>query len=695
MARLEVLEGYDTGKSYTLTDEVVLGRGTSTDICIPDNEVSRQHVRLVRQDTCFVIEDLNSANGTALQGIRLEPGTPHYLQNGDEICLGSIRLGFYTDEPVQGQTRHGNAPGSGEGASPQDAFLWSDDDAPSGFAPLAQEAMPPATMTLDAPKILAAIEAGMSQTDTDLQDTLKRFQAMCQVSVFLGAIKDREALPQGIMDCIFDIFPAADRAFVLLKDQHSEQLVPIAVKQRHQPEDPRESLVISRTIVNEVLTHKRSILSCDAMDDARFKSQESIINLALRSMMCAPLLIGDEILGLLQVDTCNAQQMFAADDLQMLTGISTQIAIAMKNTQLVDDFKQLFESLIDLIVTAIDEKSRYTAGHCRRVPILTMLLAEAACKQQEGPFKDFALSTEEQYELKVAALLHDCGKLSTPVHVVDKATKLETIFDRIELIDTRFEIMKRDAEIAMLRQKLAASGAHDGLHATEQDAIDTNIQQLNDDRDFLHTCNIGSESMSDSAQGRVHDIAQQYTWHNAQGMQKPLLSHDEVYNLTVSKGTLTPEEREVINSHAAITVKMLEALPYPHYLRNVPLLAGVHHERMDGTGYPRGYTKEQIPLKGRVIGIADIFEALTAPDRPYKKGKTLMESLCILGQMKQSGYIDPDLFQVFITERIYQTYAESHLAPEQIDDVILSDIPGYTAPSQNDREAAEGEKPAS
>jgi HD-GYP domain-containing protein (c-di-GMP phosphodiesterase class II) len=383
------------------------------------------------------------------------------------------------------------------------------------------------------------------------------------------------------------------------------------------------------------------------------------------------------------VDTCTGQALFSADDLQMLIGISNQIAIAMKNVQLVDDFKRLFESLIDLIVTAIDERSRYTAGHCRRVPILTMLLAEAACRQQEGPLQDFTLSAEELYELQVAALLHDCGKLSIPMYVVDKATKLEAIYDRIHLIDTRFEILQRDAELALLRQKLTALGGNT-LTPAEQAALDTARQQLHEARDFLHSCNIGSESMSESCRHRVQALAQHYTWQNAAGEQVPLLSDDEVRHLTILRGTLTPEEREVMNSHAAITVKMLQALPYPSYLRRVPLLAGVHHERMNGTGYPGGYTKDQIPVGGRIMGIADIFEALTAPDRPYKKGKTLMESLQILGQMKLDGHIDPDLFDVFIKERVYQTYAEAHLAPEQIDPVNLSDIPGYTPAQQTD-----------
>jgi HD-GYP domain-containing protein (c-di-GMP phosphodiesterase class II) len=677
MARLEVLVGYNAGQKFALSDEVSLGRSNDNDICFPDNQISRRHARLFRQGSRFLIEDLDSVNGTILRGKRLSPHLPCDLQDGDEIGLGSLRLGFYTDGPLSEQPHH--PPRVAEVNATRDQTSWMDSRDAAAFTVLEDaHETPQPSVILDASEVLQKIETSVTQTDTAPQETLKRFQAMCQVSVALGAIKEREALLQKIMDCIFDIFPEADRAFILLKDAASERLKPAAAKHRHKENAPQEAFAISRTIVNEVLIHKRAILSYDAMGDARFKSQDSIIDLSIRSMMCAPLLVGDEILGLIQIDTCTGHYLFSADDLQMLTGISAQVAIALKNVQHVDDFKRLFESLIDLIVTAIDEKSRYTAGHCRRVPILTMLLAEAVCKQQEGPLKDFTLSAEELYELQVAALLHDCGKLSTPVYVVDKATKLETIFDRIHLIDTRIEILQRDAEIAVLRQKLAAFGVND-LNPPEQEALNSTMAQLQETKAFLHDCNCGGETMAESHQHRIHELAQKFTWCNSAGEQMPLLTDNEVHHLTVAKGTLTSEERAVINSHAAITIKMLEALPYPPYLRQVPLLAGVHHERMDGTGYPRGYTKDQIPMGGRIIGIADIFEALTAPDRPYKQGKTVMETLQILGQMKLNGHIDPDLFDVFVKECVYQTYAEAHLGPEQLDQVNLADIPGYTS----------------
>jgi hypothetical protein len=331
---------------------------------------------------------------------------------------------------------------------------------------------------------------------------------------------------------------------------------------------------------------------------------------------------------------------------------------------LINQLEQLFESFINLINSAIDEKSPYTGGHCQRVPVLTMLLAEAVNETREGPLSEFSMSEKDRYELKIAGLLHDCGKVTTPVHVVDKATKLEAIYDRIHLIDTRFEVLKRDLELESLKKKIDAKQLRDRL------------RELEDDRRFLHACNIGGERMRDEDIERVRRIGQ-YRWRDVSGHEANFLTDDEVKNLTIRAGTLTPEERQIINHHIVATIKMLEALPWPKHLTKVAEYAGGHHERMDGKGYPKGLTREQMSVQARCMGIADIFEALTAKDRPYKKGKTLSESLEILGRMKLNNHIDPDLFDVFVRGKVYLRYAEMFLDKEQIDIVDESKIPGF------------------
>jgi hypothetical protein len=312
--------------------------------------------------------------------------------------------------------------------------------------------------------------------------------------------------------------------------------------------------------------------------------------------------------------------------------------------------------------------------------MLTMMIAEAVNDTAEGPLADFVMSDKDRYELKIAGLLHDCGKVTTPVHVVDKATKLQTIFDRIGLIDTRFEVLKRDAEIAVLRAKLASRGDNPAgeWERAERD-LKVRLRQINEDRQFLRYCNFGSEAMREEDQERVREIARTYRWRDVDGNESDFLTADEVRNLTIRSGTLTQDERQTINHHIEVTIKMLESLPWPRHLKKVPEYAGGHHERMDGKGYPRGLTRQQMSVQARMMGIADIFEALTAKDRPYKKGKTLTESLSILGKFKLNGHIDPDLFDVFLEKKVYLKYAEQFLDSEQVDDVDISAVPGYVA----------------
>jgi HD-GYP domain-containing protein (c-di-GMP phosphodiesterase class II) len=386
-----------------------------------------------------------------------------------------------------------------------------------------------------------------------------------------------------------------------------------------------------------------------------------------------------EIIGVLQL--INAKEpatgrivAFNETDQRLAESLASQAAVALTNRLLILQLENLFESFITLINDAIDDKSPYTGGHCKRVPVLTMLLAEAAHRTEDGPLADWLMTDKDRYELKMAALLHDCGKVTTPVHVVDKATKLQTIHDRIDLVDARFEVVRRDCEIALLKAAAQPGADHAALEAAGQ----SRLREIAADQEFLHRCNTGSESMSPADQERVHTISRKYQVKLGSDSPGDFLTPDELKNLTIRAGTLTSEERQIINHHINVTIKMLESLPWPRHLRNVPEYAGGHHERMDGKGYPRGLTRDQMSVQARIMGIADIFEALTARDRPYKKGQTLTESLHILGQLRLNGHVDPDLFDIFVRERVYLRYAEQFLPAVQIDQVDVSRIPGYT-----------------
>ena len=447
----------------------------------------------------------------------------------------------------------------------------------------------------------------------------------------------------------------------------------------------KDGAPITSMVAAYAVHHDQSVNVADAYTEEGFdfagtKNFDKKTGYRSQSFLTVPMKNHEnEIIGVLQL--LNAKDpvtgtvtAFSKEDQQLAESLASQAAIALTNRLLINHLENLFESFINLINAAIDDKSPYTAGHCSRVPQLTMLLAEAVNEVKVGPLREFSMTDKDRYELKIAGLLHDCGKVTTPVHVVDKATKLQTIFDRVHLVDTRFEVLKRDAEIAALKAKLA----NPSTDADQQ--LQQRLREIEDDRAFLRVANVGGELMNEADQQRVQQISAKYRWQDADGREGDFLTDDEIENLTIRAGTLTAAERQIINHHIEVTIQMLEALPWPKHLKNVAEYAGGHHERMDGKGYPRGLTREQMSVQARCMGIADIFEALTAKDRPYKKGKTLTESLTILGKFKLGGHVDPDLFDVFMWEKVYLKYAEQFMDRHQIDDVDLSKIPGYVPP---------------
>lgn len=445
--------------------------------------------------------------------------------------------------------------------------------------------------------------------------------------------------------------------------------------------EPNQKMVAACAVHYRTTINIEDAYATDDYDFSGMRQFDKKIGYRSKSFLTVPMMNHEkEIIGVLQlinkVDKTSQEVVeFTELDQHVVESLSSQAAVTLTNQRLIDAQRELFNAFIQLIANAIDEKSPYTGGHCRRVPELTNMLARATCKTTSGPLKDFAMNDEEMYELEVAGWLHDCGKITTPEYVVDKATKLETIYDRIETVDTRFEVLKRDAMLTSLYARLSAKQSMQELLA-EDEALQSTLKQLDEEREFIRTSNVGGESMSDEDISRIENIAK-YRWENTQGENANLLSEEELKNLIIRRGTLTHEEREVINNHMVVTIDMLESLPYPKHLQRVPEYAGGHHEKMDGTGFPKGLTREQMSIPARMMAIADIFEALTASDRPYKKAMPISQALRILGNMKLNNHIDPDLFDVFIKEKVYMDYAKEFLADDQVDEIDLQAIPGY------------------
>lgn len=391
------------------------------------------------------------------------------------------------------------------------------------------------------------------------------------------------------------------------------------------------------------------------------------------------------VIGVLQL--INAMQdgrivAFSEDSRQLAESLASQAAIALSNKRLVDDLRGLFDAFVRMIAEAIDQKSPYTGAHCRRVPELTMMLADAAHGVGEGPLGEFQMSADDRYALELAGWLHDCGKVTTPEHVMDKSTKLETVHDRIDEIATRFAVCRARIEAECTAVEYTQPGSQAAQEARRQ--RDEGLAALDDDLAFLRGINAGAETMSVADRERIHALAAR-EWVDASGVSRPLLTADEVENLCVESGTLNAQERAIIEHHVVATIRMLEQLPFPENLKNVPEYAAGHHERIDGRGYPNGLTREQMSVPARAMAIADVFEALSAADRPYKEVKPLSECLELMGRMSEEGHIDPDLFEIFVSEGVYQQYAEGYMAPDQIDHVDVSRIPGYVGADRRAR----------
>jgi HD-GYP domain-containing protein (c-di-GMP phosphodiesterase class II) len=387
-----------------------------------------------------------------------------------------------------------------------------------------------------------------------------------------------------------------------------------------------------------------------------------------KSMLVIPLRDHeDEVIGVLQL--LNAQDKksgqviaFPENEVDIITSLASQAAISITNVRLIRDLEALLNSFVQSIATAIDEKSPYTSGHIERVAELTESITQAINDSSSGRFADISFSEDELKEIRLAAWMHDVGKITTPEQVVDKSTKLESIYDRVDAVRYRIEILKRDAEIQLLRKQLAEID----IPAGRSNELENEIAEFEKDFEFITAVNKGGEFLSDEALARIKEIAEKKI--SVNGEETTLLSEDEIENLSIRKGTLTDAERAIINNHVVVTSKMLGSLPFPKKLHNVSSFAAMHHEKLDGSGYPNGLHGEDIPLAARILAVADVFEALTAADRPYKSGKLMSESIRILGFMVKDKHLDEDLCDLLIESGIAVDYARRVLSERQQDD---------------------------
>ncbi len=635
-ASLEVLSGAQAGKRLPLGDELYIGRldedavDSRDFLVIPAVAVSRHHARIFRSGENYVIEDLASTNGTLVGARRLVPGNIYPLLDGASIRIWNTRMIFHY-EPASGYSR------------PATSIV---DGAPRFDV----------TVALDAKKVLQALSQPIRRVQTDLQQMVVRLQAMARVSIALGAVKERESLIAKIMECIFDIFPTAERAVIMLRAKPDGEPVPIALRDRRNGVTDHD-IRISRSIVNRVMQEKRSLLLADVANDGRFNPQASVIALKLRSVMCAPLMIGDDALGLIQVDTAERSNAFTDHDLNLLTGIGAQIAIALRNFQLYEDIDRLFESFIRASVQTIEARDPVTAGHSFRVACLTEKLALAVDRESRYGLRKVRFNKTQLRELRYAALLHDFGKVTVREDILTKEKKLHP--HQMALLEQRFKYARACLEAQAFRRLVERHAAKNlGAYRFErarrrlERELAKEIERLQTFLEFVRKAN--EPSVAPTRMPRKLKELVRYTFDDSEGATNELLTAFEFSDLALEHGTLTPREREEIQRHVSYTYDFLSLIPWTDDLANLAEIAHGHHEKLDGSGYPRGLRGDAIPIQTRILTIADIYDALSSGDRPYKQAIPADRALDIMEAESRAGKIDKRLLKVFIKSRAYE-----------------------------------------
>ena len=625
------LEVPETGAVFPLHDEVVIGRDPQDSLasdrflCIPEHTVSRRHARIRRRGDTWFVEDLHSFNGTFVLGKRLAPGAWAPLRDGDELSVSSAQIVFHS------------------------------------LVVPAQESMPTIiTKAVDASDMTRMFNAapdmsGMSDaTAGDMQRTLQKLHAMAQVGIALGAVTDRDTLTEKIMNLIFELFPAAERAFILLQKAPGEAPVPVAARRRDGTIEDPERVRMSRTIIDEVLHKKQAVLSVDTLSDRHFGSQESIVAQAIRSVMCVPLVLEGECLGLIQVDTSSDPYAFKGPDLEMLTGVCAETAVALKNFQLYSDIERLLDGFVRASVQAIEERDPVTAGHSFRVAAYAEHLARAVDRADTPELRRILFDVDQLREIRYAALLHDFGKVGVREHVLRKQKKLHHY--EMRAMEERFKYARACLERQAYRQLSEMHAQHElsiAAFRAEMAKIDVALREefARLDR-FLAAIRRANEPAISHTEGlpELHDVLE-YSYHEGDGVMSPLLDAFEFSALNVTRGCLTAQERKEIEAHVADSYSFLILIPWTRDLAGVPSIAHGHHEKLDGSGYPMGLRGSQISVQTRMLTICDIYDALTAGDRPYKKAIPVERALDIMASECQAEHLDRSLFNVFVESK--------------------------------------------
>ena len=440
------------------------------------------------------------------------------------------------------------------------------------------------------------------------------------------------------------------------------------------PVELKESNVSAFVALKGVSVNIPDVYDTDLFDFTGPKKFDQSTGYRSKSMLVVPMRNHEnDIIGVLQLlnatnPISNEVIAFSQDYENLSESLASQAAVSITNAKLIANMTELFEAFVKVMATAIDEKSPVTGGHIRRVADLTLTMAEVIHDIDEGHFKDKTFSPDQMYELRIAAYMHDIGKVTSPVEIVEKAKKLQTIFDRIQYVRLRmaYIIQKIKLEGQEAKIKILQNGSSpEKLNSIEKETLEK-LMEIEEIQRFINKCNEPGEFLDDEILVRLKEVSEK-TYIDDAGEQQPFITEDELVNLSIRRGSITEKERRKMQDHAAVTLKMLKQIPFTKKLKNIPDFAGAHHEFLNGKGYPLGLKGDEISFEGRLMAVTDIAEALTASDRPYKKAMPLETVYRILRSMVEGGELDPNLVELFIEKEVYKIYQKKHeKAPAEV-----------------------------
>jgi len=493
-------------------------------------------------------------------------------------------------------------------------------------------------------------------------EILEQIEDIIKIGIALSAEKDKNRLLEMIVTEARRITNAdggtlylCEGNYLIYKIMQNESMQVFLGGQGEPVNQPPVALIKENVSAYAAITRKSinipDVYQVKEFDFSGPRKFDSATGYKTLSMLVIPLENHEEtVIGVLQLINARDEEgnliPFAPYFENVIRALASQAAILLTNMQLLNDIENLFNSFVKVMATAIDSRTPYNANHTRRVALLAGELARAINQENlDNPVFDEDRITQ----LVMAGWLHDIGKIATPLEIMNKATRIEK---QLNLIMQRFDYIFTAQQAQYLQEKLNLWG-----HAEELERLEKRWEEeqnyLEYSRELILKCNNPATFIDDTIREKIREIAS-HTYLDRNGQRKPWLTEEEVTTLSVAKGTLTEKERRIMEEHVAVTARLLDQIPFTRKLKDVPFFASIHHEHLNGNGYPHGLKGEEIPIEGRILALVDVFDALTADDRPYKKAMPLEQALKILGFMVKDGELDGKLLEIFIRNKVWE-----------------------------------------